>query len=349
MPRSISSLVGRCCALTVLAAVAFAQLPAPPAQPAFGPGGRDYLHASIRTSGPFFAQNKTDEALKYFVFEPSNPAPASAPVVLFLHGFAALDPVSYQYWYAHMVLKGHTVIWAQYQANVNSLDSWNWANNAANVMIDALARLDQPDRVRPARNAQNKYRTAIVGHSLGGFFGFVLAAKATRSWWSALPQPELVVAIEPGAKRLVPGEDYSRIPATTRVLMVSGEEDMVNCVDQASQIWSRIIQIPDANKDFLLVKSDRRGSPHQIANHFFPNTSGAEDTAAIDGRDYYVTWKLSVAALNCAFKGTDCNTALGNGSAAQTDMGAWSNGQPVIPMGYYASPGVAPVLCAPAP
>lgn len=338
-----------CWVAAAIGVPAVAQVATPPGQPAFGPGGRDYLHASLRVTGPFFAKNKTEDAFRYFLFEPSNPAPASAPVVLFLHGFAALDPTAYQYWYAHMVLKGYTVIWAQYQNQYNSLDSWNWANNAADVMIDALARLDQADRVRPARNTQNKYRTAIVGHSLGGFFGFVLAAKATRSWWTALPQPEVVVAIEPGAKRLVPGEDYSRIPAATKVLMVSGEEDNINCVDQAVQIWGRMLQIPETNKNFVLVRSDVSGSPRQIANHFFPNTSGAEDTAAVDARDYFVTWKLSVAALNCAFKGTDCTTAFGNGSAPQTDMGAWSDGRPVTPMAFYASPAFAPVKCTTAP
>lgn len=319
----------------------------PPGQPATGPGGRDYLHANIRISGPFYAKNATtNEGLKYFMFEPSNPAPASAPVVLFLHGFAAIDPTAYQFWYSQMVLKGYTVVWAQYQATAAAIDSWNWANNAADTLIDALARLDKPDRVRPLKNAQGKYRTAIVGHSLGGFFGFVLAAKATRSWWSSLPGPEAIVAIEPGAKRLVPGEDYSRIPASTKVVMVSGEDDTINCIDQANQIWSRMTQVPDANKDFLLFRSDRRGTPQQIANHFFPNTNGAEDTAAVDARDFYITWKLSVAALNCTFKGTDCNIAFGDGSLQQTNMGAWSDGVPVLPLAYFANPAVAPVNCA---
>ncbi len=319
----------------------------PPSQPAIGPGGRDYLHAGVSVSGPFYAKNQTGNgALKYYMFEPSSPTPASAPVVLFLHGFAALDPASYQFWYGQMVLKGYTVVWAQYQTDAIALDSWNWANNAADAFVDALARLDQPNRVRPLKNAQGKYRTAIVGHSLGGFFGFVLAAKATRSWWTQLPAPEAIVAIEPGAKRLVPGEDYSRIPASTKVLMVSGEDDTINCIDQANQIWTRMTQVPDANRDFLLVRSDRRGTPQQIANHFFPNTSGQEDTAAVDARDYYITWKLSVAMLNCTFKGTDCNIALGNGSLQQTDMGAWSDGVPLLPLSYFSHPGLAPVNCA---
>src|SRR5262249_49681757 len=142
---------------------------ASPGQPATGPGGRDYSNLLPRVTGPFFAAgHQNDNAFRYWLFEPTLPAPASAPVVLFLHGFAAIAPSAYQYWFAHMVMKGYTVVWAQYQ-DESALDTWNWANNAADTFIDALARLDQPGSVKPARDAMNNYQTAIVGHSAGGF------------------------------------------------------------------------------------------------------------------------------------------------------------------------------------
>ncbi len=341
---NVRSTYTRCSILLAALTVAtYAQTP--PGQPAVGPGGRDYSSSSLRVTGPLFvAGHPNDNAFRYWIFEPAGPAPATAPVVLFLHGFAALAPSAYQFWTAHMVLKGYTVVWAQYQAE-GSFDTWNWANNAASTLIDALAVLDTPGHVRPARDVFNRYATAIVGHSAGGFMGAVLAAKATRSWWAQLPKPKVVVSIEGGAKRLIPGEDYSRIDPNTRMLFVSGEDDSVVCLDQTIQIWNDSVQIPPVNRDFLLVRSDRHSSPQLIANHFFPNTNGIEDTAAVDARDYFVTFKLSVAALNCAFKGTDCPIAFGKGSSAQVDMGIWSDNVPVKPMQWAASPQLVTPPC----
>jgi hypothetical protein len=64
----------------------------------------------------------------------------------------------------------------------------------------------------------------------------------------------------------------------------------------------------------------------------------------VDARDFNVTYRLSVAALNCAFRGSDCSIAFGNGSPEQLFMGNWSNGAPVMPLQFVTNPNTLPPI-----
>jgi hypothetical protein len=250
--------------------------------------------------------------------------------------------MEYGLWIEHMVKKGYVVVWVQYDAGL--VMPWNFAQNAITTWRDALRRLETAPHVRPAKDVSGQIKTAMVGHSAGGYLSAILAAKATR-WWHNIPRPYAVVAVEPGDKDLIPGEDFSRIDPATKLVLITGEEDSVVCTATATMIWNETPQISDDNKDFLLVQSDNRGEPEQIANHYFPNNTGRNDTAAIDARDFYVTFKLSVGTFDCAFRGTNCTYALGNGSAVQIDMGKWSNGSAVTPMLWVEDPNELVTVC----
>src|SRR5262249_19842189 len=116
------------------------------------------------------------------------------------------------------------------------------------------------------------------------------------------------------------------------LLLVVGDADYISRFETAVEIWRQTSQIGAADKAFLLVRSDDHGWPQQIANHFFPDCDGYRDTAAVDARDFCVTFKLTVAALNCGFHGLDCASAFGHGSLEQVGMGSWSDGVPMKPM-----------------
>jgi pimeloyl-ACP methyl ester carboxylesterase len=306
--------------------------PTPPPQPDDGPGGADYPHARVIRHGPLWADGRErNNAYRYFVYEPADPVPASAPVVLFLHGWQAYRPDMYGAWMAHVARKGYVVVWSQYDRNL--IGVWQWARNAMLTWIDALDRLATPGRgfrVRPERDEGGRVRTAIVGHSAGAYLAAILAAKAPGS--AGCPVPAAIVALQPARKGWIPGADLSRIDPATKVLLVVGDADYISRFETAVAIWNDIAHISPANKAFLLVQSDDRGDPPLIANHYFPNCDGYRDTACIDARDYFVTFKLSVAALNCAFRGRDCAIAFGHGCPAQVDMGRWSDGVAVTPM-----------------
>ncbi len=160
-----------------------------------------------------------------------------------------------------------------------------------------------------------------------------------------IPVPYAIVAVEPGPLGIIPWGLFNHIAPSTRVVIAVGDEDDLICSSTAVRLWNKIFYIPDENKDFLLVLSDYHGFPKLVSNHYFPNTSGHGDESAVDARDFYVTFKLSVGALNCVFKGNQCEYAFGNGSEEQVYMGEWSDGQPVEPLVWIDDPDSMETTC----
>jgi len=264
--------------------------PAPPAQPADGPGGRSYVHASMKQFGPYWANfSFWDNSRQYYIFEPADPAPESAPVVLFLHGWLSSKPDGYLEWIRHMVRKGYIVVWARYDAFFRPFTTF--ADNAVETWAHALGRLQNrpwENHVTPATDRLGQIETAIVGHSAGGYLSAIVAARAA-DYRYAIPRPRAVVAIEPGALGWIPYEDLGAIDPDTKFLVVIGDEDDAVCKATAQTIWSGIPQVPDAIRDFLVVMSENYGKPDLVASLWFPNTPGYFDTAHEGARDYFVT------------------------------------------------------------
>jgi pimeloyl-ACP methyl ester carboxylesterase len=244
----------------------------------------------------------------------------------------------------HIARKGYVVVWVQYQRGILAIPHF-FAKYALRTWRDALKRLaNEVSHVRPEMDYRGEYKTAIVGHSLGGYLSAIIASKAARSWEKA-PQPHAVVAVEPGGLGIIPEAPFDKIDPNTVLILVVGDEDEYVCKSTAVSIWNGISQIPDENKEFLLVLSDYHGTPDLVADHYFPAAVDLPVPEAENALDFYVTYKLSVGALNCAFRGTDCEYALGNGSFEQTDMGEWSDTTPVTPMLWVEEPNSLETTC----
>ncbi len=320
--------------------------PSPPRQPQTGPGGSTYAHAAVTENGPYYAAGHSgQEDYLYYLYEPSQPLPPEAPVVLFLHGFNALEPRSYGAWIDHLVKKGYTVVWVRYQAS-NLTFPWFFANHALAAWKDALERLDtEPAHVRPERDYKGLYQTAFVGHSAGAYLAANLAAMAANET-NGIPEPYAVVAVEPGGLDIIPKGPLSRMDDDTKFIVVVGNHDDVVCKSTAVFLWNAVASVPPVNRDFLLVRSDNHGSPEMIAHHYFPATLGfTSEAEGLDALDFFVTFKLSVGALRCAWKGVDCEYAVGKGSPEQIFMGEWSDGQPVKPMEWIEDPNRLETVC----
>ncbi len=236
-----------------------------------------------------------------------------------------------------MVRMGYTVVWILYDQGAAStfvsheLNDWNAA-------LDVISTT--PGMVPVSVDAYNVLETGVVGHSAGAFTSFALAAQVDQPL-SGLPTFRAIVAIEPGQGQ-IPTYDLSTLNPKTPIVVVVGDQDKPARRCQASQIWQALPAPVSTARSFLEVISDPRGSPQQIGNHYFSLTDTSLDTVpppqSVDDRDYNVSWKLSVATLNCGIKNTDCNIALGNGSAQQISMGSWSNGIAVTPLLYVDDP-----------
>jgi len=343
------------------ACVAAGEAPRPPAQPASGPGGAGYAHAGMACS------HSGEGDGEYWLFEPADPRPGSAPVVVFNHGWGATGPWVYGAWIRHIVRRGNIVIFPRYQGSLLTPAS-SFDANAIGAVKDALERLDAGDHVRP-----QKERLAVVGHSAGALVAAGIAARAEAE---GLPRPRAVMCVQPGrtwktAGRLsvvIPLADVSGIHPDTLLLAVAGDTDLIVRDVDARRIVREATRVPARNKNFVLVRSDHHGRPALDANHYSPcavdmalyrdivgdeaagapvpaprwGSSGAagrrrrpEDT--VNALDYYAYWKLFDALCDAAFYGRNRACALGGG-AEQRDMGSWSDGRPVTPLDVTAGP-----------
>src|ERR1051325_6707211 len=68
----------------------------PPGPPAAGPGSLQYHHQSV------IKHVYGEGDLEFWLFEPDNPKPAQAPLIIFLHGFGGTNPKDYGGWAQHL-------------------------------------------------------------------------------------------------------------------------------------------------------------------------------------------------------------------------------------------------------
>ena len=148
------------------------------------------------------------------VFRPRD-ADGPGPVVVFLHGWTAVDPELYGRWITHLVEGGNSVIVPTYQErpfdNVVSP-----LGNALFGIQEALGAVD----LAPGR-------LVVAGHSAGGALAVDYAASARAA---GLPPAAAVFSVYPG--RTLPGAgvrmpraDARQIPAGTPLLVLAGADD----------------------------------------------------------------------------------------------------------------------------
>src|SRR5205085_4620953 len=125
----------------------------PPSQPATGPGGKQYIHSAVMKN------RYGSGGQEYWIFEPDSPKPASAPLVIFLHGWGGMNPLYYGAWIDHLVKRGNVVVYPRYQATLLTARE-DFTPNSLDAIKDAIARLQsEPGHVKPDLS-----KVATVGH-----------------------------------------------------------------------------------------------------------------------------------------------------------------------------------------
>jgi acetyl esterase/lipase len=318
------------------------QSPTPPAQPETGPGGK------VETNKSVIKNRYGTGAKEYWIYEPDSPKPATAPVVVFLHGWGGMNPFYYGAWIDHLVKRGNIVIYPRYQGGLLTPRE-EFIPNSLAAIKEALSELQtEHGHVRP-----DLTRVASVGHSLGGILAASVAALASES---GLPKFRAVMSVEPGITRRpvsVPLADLSQIPADTLLLAVAGDRDTLVEDEDAKRIYYESSRIPAGNKNFIKLVTDDHGKPALIASHRVATALNKDydngeaermDQSALANRrpgvgsdspqipttnalDYGL-WKLFDGLCDAAFFGKNREYALGN-TAQQRFMGKWSDGVPV--------------------
>src|SRR4051812_49387806 len=146
-------------------------------------------------------------AKSYWLFEPADPRPDIAPVVVFHHGWLAVNPGAYGAWIDHLVRNGNIVIYPRYQSDVATRPV-DFLANALSAVRDAFDVLEtSPKHIRPDRS-----RFALIGHSAGGNLSAQMAAVDVEN---RLPVPRAVVALMPGEVKPLREPSLAKIPPTT--------------------------------------------------------------------------------------------------------------------------------------
>jgi acetyl esterase/lipase len=273
----------------------------------------------------------------YWLFEPAAPKPERAPVVVFLHGWFAVNPAFYGAWIDHLVRSGRSVIFPRYQNDVGTLP-FEFLPNALAAMRDALIVLDSGGKhVRPELD-----RVAMIGHSAGGNLAAQIAAVSADPH-SGLPRIKVIVALMPG--EVLPSREpkLDRIPSSTLLLVAVGEDDLVVGDVRGRQIFTQTSAIPRSRKRFLLFRSDRHGFPPIIAEHTAPTGVNRRlDTGEgvlrtlqmslgeVNALDRAGFWRIADAALDTAFNGRTFDETIRDADRF-THLGYWSDGRKVTP------------------
>ena len=309
--------------LLLVSAALAGQPPSPPGQPRSGPGGSACAHKKVVSN----AYGTGVE--QYWLFEPAEPTPKSAPLVVFNHGWMGMVPAVYLGWIEHIVRRGSIVVFPRYQTGATT-PPWTFTHNAIASVKLALEELKRPGHVAP-----DLARFAIVGHSAGGAIAADMAALAAAE---GLPRPKAIMVVQPGRGVLAadnaffPAADYGKIPKDVLMLVVVGADDRLVGSLMAKDLFVRTPQIPADHKDYIIVQSDRHGELPLVADHISPCAPLQPPLIFpgrhIDALDYYAYWKLFDGLTDYAFFGTHKEFALGN-TPEQRYMGKWSDGTAV--------------------
>ena len=185
------------------------------------------------------------------VLEGAGQSAGARPVVVFLHGWGAIDPRFYAPWLVHLVRGGSTVIYPRYQSSV--------ITSPATVLGNTVAALRTAFAVVPPADG----RLVVAGHSAGGALGADYAAMARDK---RLPVPAAVFSVYPGRSlrggpAVIPPVDQSGIPAAVRILALGSEADETVGTATARQIGrlGRYVRVTDARVDDHLapLRTDR--------------------------------------------------------------------------------------------
>ncbi len=332
---AIGCVVGTC----LLVILAMPQAASAGDRPAAGLAGLGRGQAEPKTAHQGVKRYEIGQGPRsYLIFEPEMPKPENpAPVVVFLHGWFAVNPGFYGAWIDHLVRDGRIVIFPRYQKDVGTIPQDFLANTLAAIR-DALGVLhDGVGHVRP-----DPARFALIGHSAGANLAAQVAATAADPG-SEIPVPQALVAVMPG--EIVPMREpkLSRIPAMTLMIVVVGDEDLLVGDLRGRQIFTQASAIPRSRKRFILFRSDRHGFPPLIAEHTAPTGANPRldngdgifrslqlsfsDVNALDRAGF---WRMTDLVLEAGFSGKTLDDVTRDPEQFR-HLGFWSDGRKVTP------------------
>jgi pimeloyl-ACP methyl ester carboxylesterase len=293
-----------------------------PGQPTSGYGGSAYPHAQV------IRKNYDDDPTGYWLYLPASPAPVSAPVVVFNHGYGGWNPANYGAWIKHLVRQGNIVIYPRYQEGPRTKPT-EFTPNAAAGIRRALELLESGELgVRPQTD-----KLVIIGHSYGGV---VTANLALNAGELRIPKPKGIFLAAAGVGPVPSGQakSYAGLPESLKLLMIIEKEDTIVDSIFMKKVYAESKAIPLAHKAMLMHYPDGYGADSITAEHNEPTCIDPDfdskdgklaASTKVDATDYYCYWRLADALIDCSRNNRGCPTAFTD-VQQQTFPGIWSDG-----------------------
>lgn len=301
-----------------------------PQQPLFQSDKQQYVCDSVEMLD--FAKKEDG----YYLFLPEAPRPDSAEVILFVHGYGAINPMLFGKWITHLVRQGNIVIYPRYQHNLFQPKVTKFSENAAEGIRAAIIYLQEESPVKPILT-----NLVMFGHSYGG----VIASNLTVDYeLYELLQPKGLMIAAPGTAKLTAGmrENYLDFPSNTKLIIITNKNDQT--VGDFFGLKLNKEAITTKEKVYITQYEEAHGRPIITAGHNAVQCidevydSGINNYTArhskrvstFDALDYNGYWKIFDQLINCVRHGKDCDVM--DPTPRTLDMGEWSDGMPINSM-----------------
>jgi hypothetical protein len=244
-----------------------------------------------------------------------------APVVFYLHGYGGENKNLWSGIFRFIAKKGYVVVFSPYPTLNSTIEE------RYNILWRGFT-----DAVKRYPAIIDSTKTGFMGHSFGGGAAIALAYRAfsERGWGS---RGRFIFTMAPWYSYEADNQMLNNFPSDTKLLSQVYEDDSINDHRMAIDIYNNI-NIPDSEKDFIIVKKSVIQGYTYLAEHDLPSTF-----KAYDAYDYYSVYRLLDALMDYTFNGSMAgkNVALGNGSAEQITMPGY-NGQIMSPLSVTDNP-----------
>ncbi len=327
--REIRYIVGIRACLAVFCLFFAAGCVLPPGQPETGYGsGQGYICGAVSPDKAIVFGNDPDGTKAWVFFPELLKNGNSAPVVVYLHGYSATNPIIYQGHIDHLVKQGVIVIYPQFSLTgvtgaLTDLDQ--------NMMLERAIVIVQNAFSIPviAEHAEMENIT-LVSHSLGGMLSLC---------WEAGDgvQVKNMVLLHPNISNdAIPDFvenyfdiitlDYETLALSTTcpVIIIGGADDTIAMPEHVQAAYDSLINAP--SRVYYEVQTDDYGFPSLSSDHIGPLQFGI--TAGDDGKLGFV----SENAIDYRVYYAAVDAAIDDQTHIAFDMGEWKDGTLVVPV-----------------
>lgn len=256
-----------------------------------------YLVDRIGMVDPYFPGEEIE------VFYP-NGVSTPVPTIFFCHGFGGTFSYYVYGLWQFLASKGYAFVFAPYPTTGVSIQE------RYDILLASfrLAARSHPEII-------DTTQVGFIGHSFGGGAMFGVSKHCfTENQWGE--DGRFLFSLAPWYAYDLSPEALTGFPTDVKLIMQVYDQDVLNDHRIAIDLFNHI-GIPEAEKDYIMVRSDTIGSVPYLAEHGLPGTY--QDFNALD---YYALYRLVDALADYTFNGSEEGrvVALGHGDPAQVSM-----------------------------